>query len=469
MTDTPARQALPWVRGADPAPVDADSAVADPALWGAAEEAVDSRGLPAAEAVHDTTVKPPQTPPGPRWPTADRARPLASDQAGRRRSLRVAPRGDGEPSGQEASRWPAPTDLSRDDAPAPPGGPEHRPVEQVVPSTEPDPDDGRPAPSTPAPRHGGEIGREVLFRPAKRPPASGWRQAVHRWSRGAVNPGESAADVGHRELVARVNQPIRGDYKVAVLALKGGVGKTTVTVCLGSTFSSLRGDHVVAVDANPDRGTLASRIPVQTTATVRHLLNDADNIARYSDVRAYTSQAPSRLEVLASERDPHKAEAFSEADYRNTVRVLENFYNLILTDCGTGLTHGAMRGVLDTADALVLVSSPALDGAQSADATLTWLDAQGYGHLVERTVVVISSARPGANTVDLDQLVAHFDAKVRAVQVIPYDQHLAEGSEVDLNRLSPAARHAFVTLAALVAEDFPEAAGRHHGPIRPRS
>jgi MinD-like ATPase involved in chromosome partitioning or flagellar assembly len=225
----------------------------------------------------------------------------------------------------------------------------------------------------------------------------------------------------------------------------------------------------VAVDANPDRGTLASRIPVQTTATVRHLLNDADTIARYSDVRAYTSQAPSRLEVLASERDPHKAEAFSEADYRNTVRVLENFYNLILTDCGTGLTHGAMRGVLDTADGLVLVSSPALDGAQSADATLNWLDAQGYGHLVERTVVVISSARPGAGTVNLGQLVAHFDAKVRAVQVIPYDQHLAEGSEVDLNRLSPAARHAFVTLAALVAEDFPEAAGRHHGPSRPRS
>jgi len=55
------------------------------------------------------------------------------------------------------------------------------------------------------------------------------------------------------------------------------------------------------------------------------------------------------------------------------------------------------------------------------------------------------------------------------VQVIPYDQHLAEGSEVDLNRLSPAARHAFVTLAALVAEDFLEAAGRHHGPSRPRS
>jgi len=206
---------------------------------------------------------------------------------------------------------------------------------------------------------------------------------------------------------------------------------------------------------------LGARIPTQTTATVRDLLDDVTSIHRYSDVRAFTSQAPSRLEVLASERDPHRAEAFSEADYRGALSVLEGFYNLILTDCGTGLTHSAMRGVLDTADSLVLVCSPALDGAQSADATLNWLEAQGFGHLVDRTVVVISVARPGASTVNVDQLVEHFDARVRVVQVIPFDMHLAEGSEVDLEQLAPGTREAFMELAAVVADDFPEAAGRH--------
>jgi len=292
---------------------------------------------------------------------------------------------------------------------------------------------------------------------------------VHLMTGGGVNPGESPEDVRRRHLVERVNQPIRGDYKIAVLSLKGGVGKTTTTVSLGSTFAALRGDHVVAIDANPDLGTLGGRIPSQTAATVRDLLNDQDRIHRYSDVRAFTSQAPSRLGILASERDPHKAEAFSEADYRASVGILDNFYNLILTDCGTGLTHSAMRGVLDTADALVLVSSPALDGAQSADATLNWLTAQGYGHLVERTVVVISSSRPGSSGINVAQLVEHFAQQVRAVKVIPFDPHLAEGSEVDLDRMSPTTRDAFVELAALVADDFPDAAGRHHGPIRSRA
>jgi len=326
----------------------------------------------------------------------------------------------------------------------------------------------QPAAPTPA-RHSGEINRDMLFRPTKRPPAAGWRRMVHRISGGGVNPGESRDDVRRRHLVERVNQPIRGDYKIAVLSLKGGVGKTTTTVSLGSTFAALRGDHVVAIDANPDLGTLAARIPSQTPATVRDLLHDQQRIHRYSDVRAFTSQAPSRLEVLASERDPHKAEAFSETDYREALAILDNFYNLILTDCGTGLTHSAMRGVLDTADALVLVSSPALDGAQSADATLNWLTAQGYAHLVERTVVVISSARPGSSGINMNELVAHFASEVRAVTVIPFDTHLAEGSEVDLDRMSPTTRDAFVELAALVADDFPDAAGRHHGPIRSRA
>ena len=157
-----------------------------------------------------------------------------------------------------------------------------------------------------------------------------------------------------------------------------------------------------------------------------------------------SSQAPSRLEVLASERDPAVSEAFSEDDYRAVVDILQVFYNIILTDCGTGIMHSAMRGVLDLANALVLVGSPALDGARSAAATLDWLQAHGYDDLVDRTVVVISAPRPGTSTIDMDALTAHFLARCRALHVVPFDEHLAEGAEIDLERLRPATRRAFV-------------------------
>jgi MinD-like ATPase involved in chromosome partitioning or flagellar assembly len=322
------------------------------------------------------------------------------------------------------------------------------------PSGLPQPQGGRHAAPPQQPGHGHDLSTAHLVKQVKRPPQSGWRKAVYVGSGKLINPGESPADTQRRDLIARVNQPLRGCYKIAMLSLKGGVGKTTVTTTLGSTFASLRGDRVVAVDANPDRGTLSQKIPLETTATVRHLLRDAARITRYSDVRSYTSQGSSRLEILASEQDPAVSEAFSEDDYRRTVNLLEHFYNIVLTDCGTGLMHSAMKGVLDVADALVVVSSGSVDGARSASATLDWLEAHGYGELVKRSVAVINSVRPKGGSVDLDKLSAHFGAKVRAVCKVPFDPHLEEGAEIELDRLSGDTRLALLDLAATVADGF---------------
>jgi MinD-like ATPase involved in chromosome partitioning or flagellar assembly len=293
-----------------------------------------------------------------------------------------------------------------------------------------------------------------LLRPARRPPQSGWRRFVYVASGRLINPGESPLDIRKRELTARINQPLMGCYKIAALSLKGGVGKTTVTATLGATFASLRGDRVIALDANPDRGTLSQKIPLETSATVRNLLRDAQRVRRYTDVRAYTSQGPSRLEVLASEQDPAVSEAFSEEDYRRTVTLLEHFYNIVLTDCGTGLMHSAMYGVLGLAEQLIIVSSGSIDGARSASGTMDWLDAHGHGDLVKNSVAVINSVHRSAGGVDLDRVAEHFAARCRAVVRIPFDAHLEEGAEVDLDRLEPATRLALLELAAAVADAF---------------
>ncbi|MFI6955389.1 AAA family ATPase [Nocardia sp. NPDC050408] len=294
---------------------------------------------------------------------------------------------------------------------------------------------------------------DVPLRRAKKSPSSGWRKAVHHVSGGAINPGLSAEELRLQELVARIRQPVRGDYRIAVLSLKGGVGKTTTTMGLGSIFASIRGDRVIAVDANPDFGTLSQRVPLQTRSTVRDLLLDPA-IQRYSDVRRHTSQGTSRLEVLASERDPAASEAFNDEEYRAVARILQRFYNIILTDCGTGLMHSAMGGVLDLAHSLVLISSAAIDGARSAAATLDWLSLHGHDHLVRNAVVVINLPREGSPNVGIQQLREYFLSRCRAVHIIPYDSHLSEGAEIDLHRLHKTTKRAYVELAATVADEF---------------
>lgn len=300
-----------------------------------------------------------------------------------------------------------------------------------------------------------ELSTASLLRQNKRPPSSGWRRWLFLASGKQINLGESPKAVHHNNLLSQVNRPLQGCYRIALLSLKGGVGKTTITATLGATFASIRGDRVVAVDANPDRGTLSQKVPLETPATVRHLLRDAEGIDRYSDVRSYTSQGPSRLEVLASESDPAVSEAFSADDYARTLDVLERFYSLVLTDCGTGLMHSAMSSVLAKADVLVVISSGSVDGARSASATLDWLDAHGHEEMVKNSIAVINAVRPRSGKVDMQKVVDHFSRRCRAVRLVPFDPHLEEGAEISLERLRRETREALIELAAVVADGFP--------------
>jgi len=293
-----------------------------------------------------------------------------------------------------------------------------------------------------------------------RPPAGplwGWQALVYQLSGGRLRPPPGPAELAHRELEARVNTPIDGCRRIAVIALKGGVGKTTTTACLGAIFAEYRGDRVVAVDANPDPGTLGYRIRRDTMRTARDLVDNADKLERYADVRAYASQTDLRLEVIASEADPGRSEVFGEDDYRELAGVLERFYSLILTDCGPGLLHSAMRAILPTADQLVVVAAPSLDGARSASLTLDWLQRHGHERLAGSSVVVINAIR-GGGLVDVNKLEDHFARRCRKVVRVPFDRHLETGAEIVLDELAPATRHAYVRLAAAVADGF--AAGR---------
>ena len=326
-----------------------------------------------------------------------------------------------------------------------------------------------PPPSRP-PEPPGETADSLtadLLLPGRFPaPADGWRRVLHRSTGGLIRVPPSAAARQRQELEGRACTPVAaGHYRVAVLSLKGGVGKTTTVMGLGATLASLRGDRVIAVDANPDRGTLSDKLRLETSATVRDLLNERGQVTRYADVRAYTTQAPSRLEVLASDRDPTVSVAFGEQDYLDVAQVLAQYYSVCITDCGTGLLYSAMAGVLRLADRIILVSSPSVDGARSASATLDWLTAHGHGHLVRSAVVVLSAVRPqGKSTVDLVRLEQHFAARCRAVQRVPYDDHLAEGAEVDLARLGRETADAYLALAAEIGDGF---AGRSRPAWRP--
>jgi MinD-like ATPase involved in chromosome partitioning or flagellar assembly len=401
--------------------------------------------------------QPPSSPPAPA-PAAAAGWPPVSPAASGYRDW--PPEDEEQPAVAHGDPYQAP----REPAEAPPLRGPAVPLSQIQSDTKPSdapplaaPLPEEPLPADSPPRETADSLTSDVLLPGKRAaPGVGWRRTIYRASGGLIRVGESAADLRRRDLVSRVRTQVAGGHhRVAVMSLKGGVGKTTATVGLGSTLASLRGDRVIAVDGNPDRGTLSDKVRLETSATIRDLLNERAQVSRYADVRAYTSQASSRLEILASDRDPGVSVAFSADDYRAVARVLEHYYSICITDCGTGLLHSAMAGILELADQIVLVSSPSVDGARSASATLDWLEAHSYGDLVTNGVVVLSMIRPKSKSaVDLDRLEAHFAARCRAVIRVPYDPHLEEGAEVELDMLNSDTADAYLALAATVGDGF---------------
>ncbi|MFH8613472.1 SCO5717 family growth-regulating ATPase [Streptomyces sp. NPDC017979] len=254
-----------------------------------------------------------------------------------------------------------------------------------------------------------------------------------------------------------IRTPVLSCYRIAVISLKGGVGKTTTTTALGSTLATERQDKILAIDANPDAGTLGRRVRRETGATIRDLVQAIPYLHSYMDIRRFTSQAPSGLEIIANDVDPAVSTTFNDEDYRRAIEVLGRQYPIILTDSGTGLLYSAMRGVLDLADQLIIISTPSVDGASSASTTLDWLSAHGYAELVQRSVTVISGVRETGKMIKVEDIVAHFQTRCRGVVVVPFDEHLAAGAEVDLDMMRPKTREAYFNLSALIAEDFARA------------
>lgn len=361
---------------------------------------------------------------------------------------------------QRSGRWPR--------GPAPDAAPE--PTTEPDPAASPDPAPSpalahspdpaaSPDPAPPGLTAAAFTDEAMLAR--RRPiPRRGWQRALYVGTSGHLNAGPGVVERRQQELLERVRAPITGSRRVVVMSRKGGVGKTTLTLALGSTFATVRGDRVVAVDANPDAGNLAHRVAEPCDRSITDVLADLEEITSYADLREYTSQSiSSRLEVLASDDDPRIGQALDRLAYHRVISLLDHYYNLIMLDTGTGILDSANQGLLSEADQLVLVLRPALDGARAAALTLDWLVEHDYGSLVSQAVVVVNGTRRGAG-VPLDLVEDHFNQRCAHVLEVPWDSALEAGAQTDMEGLRPATREALHEVAAAVADNFRQNGGR---------
>lgn len=299
-----------------------------------------------------------------------------------------------------------------------------------------------------------------LFVKEQKPrPTGGLRGVIYNITGGAWNLGPGARQREEEELARRISRQLQGSYNTAILSLKGGIGKTSTTVGVGLTLAEYRGDAPCAIDANPDSGDLVERAlgegiyQQSSPRTITDLLRNLEHVDSLTALAKYMHHA-GRLHLIAGEQDPEVSDSLTAEEYLRIRRLIVAYYSIALTDCGTGVTHNAMSGILQSADNLVIAAGYAVSGAKRARSTLQWLASHGYEDLARNAIVVITDKDEVSSRVDKDAIEEHLAGICRQLIAVPHDRGVADGDLVTLEVLKPATRRAYKEIAAAIVDGY---------------
>lgn len=276
---------------------------------------------------------------------------------------------------------------------------------------------------------------------------------VRRWQRRIAH---ALASRGEREEAAvervLIRQPAPSRPNVAVVfSPRGGVGKTASTFVIGNLLADRLRLRVVALDADPDFGTLGALVPDprRCRRTVADLLSDIERIHTAADLRRYVSALPSGLHLLRVPHDPQLMARLGPNAYGELLALLGTFYELVLVDLGTGVAGPLARLAISRADQLVLVTTP--------EWVASPLMLEALNHL-EREPTVACNRFYARGAADLRELERRL--RERGLQrsvAIPHDDRLAsmlDTGTYQLEGLERTSRLAIKRLALAVAEQL---------------
>ena len=236
-------------------------------------------------------------------------------------------------------------------------------------------------------------------------------------------------------LIAAVQQPVATGRRIAVTGVRGGAGKTTLAALLGRTFSRRRADRVLAIDADPEIGSLSWRLGAPTGHSVTVLARrlEAGTVHGMADLEPLLGVAGHGLWSIPAPAHPGAA-AGTVTAAREVGRTLSRYFGVTVVDCGHGLT--VPTPVLIEAHTIVVAAPATIDGVRSTRAALDRLHL-GPGVIdLNRVVVVLSSLNDRSEGVDLKRATRALSVLDVPVAHIGFDRHLAGGGVLDVRKLA---------------------------------
>lgn len=204
-----------------------------------------------------------------------------------------------------------------------------------------------------------------------------------------------------RMLDERIIAPrLRRCVAIGVVSPKGGVGKTTLAALLGSLLSYTRQDRVVAIDAEPDYGSLGSAVTPDHELFVDDVLDlmDAGN-PTLAELDASLGRGPDGLRVVPAPASGERLARLDAPAYARAMGHLKQRAQVVLLDCGNELQEPSTQAAIQAADQLLLVTD-----AEPSTATLVAQAAKLMRKSDAPLLLVVNKLRRRSAGVDIEAL-----------------------------------------------------------------
>ncbi len=328
-----------------------------------------------------------------------------------------------------------------------------------------------PLPGSPASRPGLEwtgvpASPEEWLRQGGKRARRGWQASVHNLTGGRVSPSPGRLELELERLEAEVRTASTArPFSTVSTSPKGGVGKTTTAVAVGTVLGRLRSpEPVLLVETNPHLGTSQFRLRISNPLSIYDLVGWMDEIVRAggredgissNQLEAFLSSIPERnLKVLSAPSEAHLREAMTREDLRRVLRLLCRHFPTLLLDTGTDILQPSASYVLQSVADQVLIVVNGADGAHHARVLLNrLLQVHGVAWVQQRTIIVLNEV-DDRGLLDMNAVRRTFEAHVAAVCGVAWDRHLQPGGQFDPALLSERTRMDFLRLAAAVGRGY---------------
>lgn len=284
-------------------------------------------------------------------------------------------------------------------------------------------------------------------------------------ARVGIKLNKSSKEQDYDRDVLRMRRKLAHPQTVLVVNLKGGIGKSTQAVAIGSTLAQHRHD-VAVLDATTD-GSIRRRMPIEENKPVTSDIQKFLHVSRSrpltgGEIKVQLLSNKSGLAALVSPDDTNDYR-FGAEDYRDALLQLHREYRVTLVDMSPDRSVPAFWPAIQSAHAIILVATPTSDCMFKTQHFIDLLRAHRYEALLSRTVLVWNNAIPGDIIIDVPRSQGTFVSQLSpdnnpttCLVDIPLDPHLASSGEINLALVQKRTRRQLERAAALVMDKLPD-------------